>query len=279
MNKCFFIASLLFTGVLWSQGVVCSAEDREAFSTKIEEIRDIPDQLPGALLATVGSTFLGTPYVAGTLETGKTEQLVINLHGLDCTTFVENVLAFSLLIRQKDTSFDNYTRALERIRYRDGQLSGYASRLHYFSEWIRNNEEKGLVRDISVSLGGVPAEKTLSFMTSHRELYPRLADDKSFEEMEEVEQELKSKPYSYVPAKVLSTRINDLRHGDIIALATNIKGLDVTHTGIVFRKSDGVLHLLHASSRGQVELSEKPLLQYLSGVKGNTGILVARPTF
>jgi hypothetical protein len=116
-------------------------------------------------------------------------------------------------------------------------------------------------------------------MTSHRELYPRLADDKSFEEMKDVEQELKNKPYSYVPAKVLRTRINELRHGDIIALATNIKGLDVTHTGIVFRKANGSLHLLHASSRGQVELSEKPLLQYLSGVKGNTGILVARPTF
>ncbi|MCX2718671.1 N-acetylmuramoyl-L-alanine amidase-like domain-containing protein [Lentiprolixibacter aurantiacus] len=273
------IIALLFTGVLCSQGIVCSVEDRNVFNSKVEAIKDLPNEAAGTLLVSVGSTFLGTPYVAGTLEIGEIEQLVINLQGLDCTTFVENVLALSLLIREQDTSFDNYAKALQKIRYRDGQLTGYASRLHYFSEWIRDNEKKGLVKDMSIGLGGLPSGKTLNFMTSNRELYPRLSDPGAFQKMEAVERQLENQPYSYIPGKVLIKRVNDLRHGDIIALATNINGLDVTHTGIVFRKENGVLHLLHASSRGQVEVSEKPLLDYLSGVKGNTGILVARPIF
>ena len=271
--------ALLFYGVLWSQEIVCSAEDRNAFSNKIDEIKDITAGSSGALLADIGSTFLGTPYVAGTLEIGSPEQLVINLSGLDCTTFVENVIAFGLLKREKDTSFENYTRALEKIRYRDGKLSGYASRLHYFSEWISNNEKKGLVKDISQALGGVPADKTLNFMTSHRELYPRLSASEAFEEMQAIEKELANQKYSYIPGSVLISKINELKHGDIIALATSINGLDVTHTGIVYREKNGQLHLLHASSKGQVEISDKPLLDYLSGVKSNTGILVARPTF
>ncbi len=279
MQKWSFILALLFTVILQSQEVVCSAEDRDAFSAKIEEIKHIRDQNPGSLLASVGRTFLETPYVAGTLEIGDSEQLVINLSGLDCTTFVENVLAFSILIREDDSSFENYTQALQKIRYRDGQLTGYASRLHYFSEWIRDNEEKGLVKDMAFKLGGVPSGKVLNFMTSHRDLYPRLSATQAFEEMQAIEQKLESEPYYFIPGGVLVSKVKELKHGDIIALATNINGLDVTHTGIVFKKKNGEFHLLHASSRGQVEISEKPLLEYLAGVKSNTGILVARPTF
>ncbi|MCE2613755.1 DUF1460 domain-containing protein [Flavobacteriaceae bacterium D16] len=279
MHKWLWILTLFIGGVLWSQEMVCTPEDRNAFSAKIEEIKDLPSQTSGSLLVSVGETFLGTPYVSGTLEVGELEQLVINLRGLDCTTFVESVLAFSILIREKDTSFDNYLATLQKIRYRNGKLSGYASRLHYFSEWIRDNERKGLVKDISATLGGIPAEKARDFMTSHRDLYPRLSDLNAYQELLAVEKQLEKQPYFYVPGSVLSERLNELQHGDIIALATNINGLDVTHTGIIYKNEDGVLHLMHASSKGRVEISEKPLLKYLAGIQSNTGILVARPVF
>jgi len=279
MHKWLWILTLLIGGVLSSQEMVCTPEDRNAFSAKIKEIKALPNQTSGSLLASVGETFLGTPYVAGTLEVGEEETLVINLRGLDCTTFVENVLAFSILIKEKDHSFDRYTQILEKIRYRGGQLSGYTSRLHYFSEWIRDNERKGLVEDISAALGGVPAEKARDFMTSHRDLYPRLSDLNAYQELLAVEKQLEKQQYFYVPGSVLRERLNELQHGDIIALATNINGLDVTHTGIIYKNQDGVFHLMHASSKGRVEISEKPLLEYLAGIKSNTGILVARPVF
>ena len=41
-------------------------------------------------------TYLGKPYVAHTLEINDEEQLVVNLEEVDCTTFVEYVLAQSL---------------------------------------------------------------------------------------------------------------------------------------------------------------------------------------
>jgi hypothetical protein len=69
-----------------------------------------------------------------------------------------------------------------------------------------------------------------------------------------------------------------IRSGDIIALTTSIKGLDITHTGIATREADGRIHLLHASTGSmEVEVSKLPLTDYLKDIKNNTGIMVARP--
>src|SRR5690606_20906657 len=121
---------------------ICSPQDREAFHSKMEFISTLDTEEISANMVAVGKSFMGIPYVAKTLEVGETESLVVNLQGLDCTTFVENVLAFGLMLRNHKTDFDSYIQYLETIRYKDGKLDGYASRLHYFSEWIANNEKK-----------------------------------------------------------------------------------------------------------------------------------------
>ena len=270
---------LVFGHLTYAQGILCSPEDQKAFENKIRDLNNIPTQHTGTLLVDVGKSFIGTPYVAGTLEVSEIESLVINLSGLDCTTFVENVLAFGILLKNGTSDFDRYTEVLKRIRYRDGRLSGYASRLHYFSEWITNNEKKGLVKNITPLMGGVRLEKARNFMTAHRELYPHLESAENYEKMVQIEKALLQQPLYYLPRKSVASYEKDLQHGDIIALATGIKGLDVTHTGIASREADGRIYLLHASSKGQVELSPIPLTDYLAGIKNNTGILVARPTF
>ena len=156
---------------------------------------------------------------------------------------------------------------------------GYPSRLHYFTEWIRNNEKKGLVKDITRELGGVELEKPINFMGTHRNLYPFLASDENFEAMLKVEKELAKEKLCYLPQDHIESKEHLIKSGDILALATSIKGLDVTHTGIAIHQPDGRLHLLHASSKnGEVEISELPLADYLKNIKSNIGIIVARPT-
>ncbi|MBT8178693.1 MAG: DUF1460 domain-containing protein [Eudoraea sp.] len=279
MKQWILAVLLIFGHFANAQGILCAPEDRKAFDNKIQDLKTIPSQDTGELLVEIGKTFIGTPYVAGTLEVSEIESLVINFSGLDCTTFVENVLAFGILFKNGSPDFDRYTELLRRIRYRNGQISGYASRLHYFSEWITNNEQKGLVKNITPSIGGVRIEKARDFMTVHRELYPHLESSENYKEMIQIEKALLEQPLYYLPKKELASHEKNIQHGDIIALATGIKGLDVTHTGIASREADGRIYLLHASSKGQVELSKAPLTEYLAGIKSNTGILVARPTF
>jgi hypothetical protein len=216
--------------------------------------------------------------VAKTLEIGATESLVINFQGLDCTTFIENVLAFSLMLQKEHSSFDDFTTTLETIRYKNGILNGYSSRLHYFSEWIANNQLKGLIKDITSEIGGTPILKEINFMSTHRELYPFLKkNDDNLEQIKASENYLNSQKICILPQDLIKANEHLIQSGDIIALTTSIKGLDITHTGIATREKDGRIHLLHASTTDGVEVSKLPLVDYLKGIKSNTGIVVARP--
>lgn len=269
----FFLLSLPIS----SQQLICSDQDRTAFDIKIKEIQNLKQSDLGNTMISVGQTFLGLPYVAKTLEIGESEALVINLQGMDCTTYVENVLAFSILLHEDKMSFDSFANTLENIRYKDGVLDGYASRLHYFSEWLANNEKKGLIEDITAETGGIEIKKEINFMTTHRDLYPFLADEENFNKIKASETSLNHQPICILPLDQIEANENLIKNGDIIALTTAIPGLDITHTGIAIRENDGRIHLLHASSSGMVEISELPLVDYLKKIKKNTGIMVARP--
>ena len=115
-------------------------------------------------------------------------------------------------------------------------------------------------------------------MGTHRDLYPFLKDDKNFEKILVSEKELAQETFCYLPQDQIEANEHLIKTGDIIALATSIEGLDVTHTGIATREKDGRIHLLHASTTSnQVEVTTLPLADYIKKIKKNTGILVARP--
>lgn len=278
--KYLILCFLLFitTAFTFGQRITCSPVDKKAFEDKTIAIDGLLENDFGKTLVSIGKSFIGTPYVAKTLEIGETESLVINLHGLDCTTYVENVLAFGLLLKEGISDFDSFTKNLETIRYKDGKLDGYGSRLHYFSEWIANNEKKGLVKEITAEIGGIEINKNINFMGTHRDLYPFLKDDANYEKIIVTEQELKERTFCFLPQDEIEANEHLIKTGDIIALATSVDGLDVTHTGIATREKDGRIHLLHASSGSMVvEITKLPLADYLKGIKKNAGIMVARP--
>ncbi|AZQ59570.1 DUF1460 domain-containing protein [Maribacter sp. MJ134] len=276
MKSFLLFTFFILTTAVFSQQITCTPKDKQAVKDKLIHVDGLLEKDLGKTMVAVGKTFLGTPYVAKTLEIGKTESLVVNLHGLDCTTFVENVLAFSVLLKNGQSSFDDFTQTLETIRYKDGELDGYASRLHYFSEWIANNESKGLLKDITNEIGGKEITKPINFMSTHRDLYPFLSDDANFEKIKASEKYLNEQVICVLSQEDILANEHLVKSGDIIALTTSIKGLDITHTGIATREKDGRIHLLHASTVGKVVVSKLPLIDYLKKIKGNTGIMVAR---
>ncbi|MGB1043567.1 MAG: N-acetylmuramoyl-L-alanine amidase-like domain-containing protein [Flavobacteriaceae bacterium] len=232
-------------------------------------------------ISEIGSSFLGSPYVAHTIEGFQNEPLVLNFSAFDCTTFVENSLSLYFLqyenleeFATEENHLKTYAQLLEDIRYRNRERAGYTSRLHYFTEWIQNNEKKGYVFDITEDLGGSTIKKTLDFMSSHRSSYSALKDDRIFEEWVEIEKALN--PMNYAVLGLDAIKNAAIEEGDIIAFATNIDGLDVTHTGIAIEKNKKI-HLLHASSSGSVVISKKPLYKFAQGINRCTGIIIVRP--
>lgn len=236
------------------------------------------DTLPlGEIMARLGRTFLGTTYTPGTLDGEGPERLVVNLRELDCVTYVENVLAMSRLIKARSADYNAYKAQLVRIRYRGGVLDGYPSRLHYFSDWIQDNESKGIVRDLTRDLGGVRRGGEIDFMSKNRSSYPRLSDPANLAAMERIEKAINGRSRYYIPQDRIEKIEDRIRDGDIIGMTTTIGGLDITHTGIAVR-IDGRVHLMHAPLVGKsVEISEVPLAERVKGIANQDGIVVVRP--
>ena len=241
--------ALLFflTGML-----MLPAAAQEKDSIKVEALLQKASALPGDSSRTMffARQMLGVPYVAGTLDEGKEENLVVHLDKVDCTTFVETVLALALADKDKERNFGSFKKALQHIRYRGGVLNGYPSRLHYFSEWIKDNERKGIVKERTDEFSTLQQELHLNFMSTHPDSYRQLKDNPSLvAEIVRQEQALNGSVVTYFPKDQLSYppyKLN-IKDGDILAITTNITGLDVVHVGFVCWVGD-TLHLLHASS-------------------------------
>jgi hypothetical protein len=228
------------------------------------------------LVLTMGKYFLGFPYAHNTLETEGRETLVINLREFDCFTFIENVVVLARLINEKKHTFEDFTAEMERCRYRNGIVDGYASRLHYFSDWLFDNEKKGIIKDVTSEMGGKCFLKKINYMTSHPDNYSVLNSKRICRKMQAVERNLSEKPFYYIPKAELKKIQNAIEEEDIIAMTTSVEGLDVVHVGIVVCLN-GKIHLLHASEvEKKVVISDATLYQYLAGRKTMTGIMVGR---
>ena len=224
----------------------------------------------------IGKFFLGTPYLTGTLETKGAEHLVVNLRELDCVTFVEKIVALALYLKTQEKSYEAFRIILQKIRYRQGRLQGYSSRLHYFSDWIHDNQKKGIVRDVTAEIGGRSLRKTINFMTKNPNLYPPLKNVANFRKMKSVERTISRRSLYLIPKRALRRLEDRIRDGDLIAITTNTEGLDVQHVGLAARVKNRI-HLLHASStEGKVVLSKKTLYRYLMQSRARSGIMVAR---
>jgi hypothetical protein len=244
------------------------------------------DTLPlGTAIARLGETFVGTTYTPGTLDVPGPERVVINLHEFDCVTFIENMLAMTRFIRHDGTAAladrpgaeARYASYIEDIRYRGGVLDGYASRLHYFSEWLSDNAARGRLRLLARELGGVEDIEPLSFMSAHPSAYRQMEDPGVPEAIRAMEHRLNAEPPRwYLPEDRIAAVAGRIRDGDLIAATSTLPGLDVAHTGIALWRN-GKLHLLHAPLVGKVvEISTVPLAQRIVEIKTQDGIMVAR---
>lgn len=252
-------------------------KDAEIFADILAKYKDESDKPIATLIPEIGRYFIGNEYVAHTLEVNDEEKLIVNLRELDCTTYAENLLALARTLKSENQTFEQFATEIKKIRYRDGELNEYPSRLHYFSDWIYNNQANNLVSTPADSFGN-PFPNKVSFMSSNPDSYKHLKQNPDYVSViEQQEAEINSKNYYYLPKEKIAEYEHLLKEGDIIGLTTSIGGLDVAHVGVLVEQN-GKLHLLHASqSNLKVEISDEPITSFLKPDSKNTGIMVARP--
>lgn len=273
--------------------VVCcqlSAKAQEVSYTKEDSLRVVELLESGAkvtanepLTLFYAKQLMNRPYVAHTLEIkNREEHLAINLQSLDCTTLVENCCALALTTKHGSKSWKDYLSWLQMLRYDGGKIDGYKSRNHYFSQWIQSGTKLGLVEEVVLPAGiSVPMKLSLTYMSDHPDSYPLLKVDMNERKLiREMEKRASGATVRYIPKERVGDSkkvLNCVRDGDIIAITTNKKGLDISHVGFAVWGKDGKLHLLNASSiHKKVVLEPMTLFEYMRKHPVQTGIRVIR---
>lgn len=262
-----------------SRNLYVSIDDRAVFDRYVEQMKSKQSLSMNELMVCSAQFFLGTPYVASTLEK-EPEGLVVNLRELDCTTFAETVLALSRTMQEANPSFEKYCDHLQYLRYRNGEIHDYTDRLHYMADWFYENERKGIVKDVAKEIGGDPLLLNLSFISTHPDSYKQLKGHPELtEKMAAKEKEINARPHYFVPKEKIDQLGKGIKSGDIICFVTTVKGLDVTHVGIAYWNK-GELTFFHASaSKSAMKVIVQPtsLKEYMNGMKSCRGVIVARP--
>ncbi len=286
MSASVFLLSTKSVGLLLKSESLFRAQDkelktREIFSKIIKRAKkeEWPSLSIRECMGNIAMLLVGTEYVGGTLEGEGPEVCRVDLTGLDCVTLYENVLCISRILKKGKTTFDDFMAELTFTRYREGILTDYASRLHYTSDWIYDNEKKKVLRNITREIGGEEFPVNVSFMSKHPQHYPALKEFPEFiKTIAMLEQEINKREHWYIPKRKIKEAQEHIQTGDIIAVATNKEGLDYGHTGLAYRDEKGIIRFLHASLKKKKVYLDKELYKYIQSVETHTGITVARPS-
>lgn len=250
-------------------------KDTTELNALLEKGLESGKKTAGELVTFYANELIGRPYVAHTLE-GETEMLTINIDELDCTTFVETLYALARTTMSGRYSWRDYANNLESIRYRDGHINGYASRLHYISEWAVDNTSRGNIVEITKDVPGArELIKTINFMSEHRDKYPALKDDETFNLIKKYEEGYRNHKTYYLKKEHLKNKdiCNAVEEGDFVGLVCKIPGLDISHMGIVVKNEKGELVVIDASmTGGKVQKEEKGIVEYLRPSKNVIGV-------
>lgn len=273
-----FTLFLFFLPISLSAQTVCTLESRARLDGILTELsqKELSGKSIDQLTLEIGQSFLGTPYVEKTLELPGEEKLVINLTGLDCTTYLETVVTMARIAKSGNLTFEGFEQELERLRYQDGVRKDYSSRLHYFSDWIYQNQQKGIIRDITQEIGGTLYPNQPTFMSENPRFYAQLSNPEFLKAIKADEAEIAKRTYHFIPKAEIQSLEKNIQPGDLIAITTSMKNLDIVHVGFAIEK-EGRIHLMHAGTGNmQVEISAKPLSEYLAANKSQSGIMVCR---
>lgn len=232
----------------------------------------------GELVGYIGKKLLGMPYKAWLLE-GEPEKCRVSLDNFDCVTFFETSLCLArIIIRDGAPTHEKLVDEATFTRYRSGNLTDYTSRLHYTADWIWDNVQKGVVKDVTESSGGEKFDVNVDFMSTHPQFYAALkAHPEYVPIIENIEKQINSREHYYIPKKKVADSEKNLQTGDIIAISTSTKGLDYSHTGLIFVDDAGERRFLHASSKAKKVVLGPRISDYIAPIKNDTGISVARP--
>ncbi len=240
----------------------------------------------GKRKAAFGKALCGTPYVNYTLEIDdRIESPSVNFNGMDCWTFYEISLAMARLVKNDPSQWSREAllHYIELERYRRGRCDGtYVSRMHHLEEVFADNEQRGLGKNITASLGGKPLRRRVKYMqtkTAVRNSRYLRNDPSMVPAMAKIENHISTLPVYYIPNSRVASIESKLQDGDVLAIVTNWHSTYTSHVGVA--KRDGAncrfMHACSSRSKGRCCIVDTRISQYLREKSANIGLIVFRP--
>ena len=237
----------------------------------------------GDAMGRIAKEFEGTPYVGFTLELSKDREVcAVNLTGLDCVTFFEDTLGFARMLKKGGRTPTDLLAEVTFTRYRGGVLGDFATRLHYTTDWLADNEAKKVVKILAPDFpGAAPFTQKVGIMSEKPQNYRQLgAHPELIPKIKNHEDQINGRAMKFIPMDKLSGVEPLLKTGDIVGVCTTEAGIDIAHTGLVFRDDAGVPHFMDASSsrsKMKVTIEPGPISGALKWSTKLTGAMFARP--
>ncbi len=178
----------------------------------------------------ISRALLGIRYQANTLIGGprQPEVFVVRADAFDCVTFCEVVLAAAMA-----RDFQTFETALRTIRYENGKVE-WSDRNHYFAEWIRRANEKGIGRPVAMQPSNT-IDKTVDWKDQGRRQVSIAA----------------------IPTATFQANRHLLAAGDVIGFVSRRPYLDFYHTGLIALGKNNEILLRHASQSRRRTLDER----------------------
>lgn len=236
----------------------------------------------GDLMGKIAKELEGTPYQSATLELSLDHEICsVDLSALDCVTFFETTLALARMLKMGGRTPADLLRTVSFTRYRGGVVGDFSTRLHYTTDWFVDNERKGVVKLLSDLPGAEAFTQKVGFMSNHPDSYRQLiAHPQLVAKIKSEEEAINSRSLKFIPMDKIAAVEPLLRTGDIVGVCTNQPGLDIAHTGLIWRDDEGVAHFMDASSmksKRKVTIEPGPISHALNWSKNLTGAMFARP--
>ena len=222
-------------------------------------LKDNKDKTDAEKIEIVSGYFLDTPYVANRLVGSNTqpEELVIALNELDCFTFLDYIETF-----KRSKNEEDFVNQLKTVRYINGNVE-YLSRKHFYSDWYSENQILATDLLTQPEFSEFVQTDTVELNQGAKGVYiPGL--------------DVRERDINYVPRDKVSNVLPLLKTGDYIGIRKNIAGLDVTHTGIVIEKQDGVYMRHASSSKSALKVVDQKITDYLDINTSVAGLLFFR---
>jgi hypothetical protein len=252
---------------------VTTPEDRALAETILTDLQKQRRGTDGDRMVRAAEALLGQPYVAGTLEELPDEPLCIYLTRTDCILFVETCMALVRTAAQEG-EFETLAWELRQSRYRNGRRTRYEDRLHYTTEWARQQVSRDVLKEMTGELGGVPFDHPVHYMSMHPDAYKRMTDAGAIAAIEE---RINAEPSTYIPKERLGDALKGIRNGDILLFTSTVDGLDIAHCGIAKVVAGQPVRFIHASSGAKkVLLEPRTLEEYVRDRKTISGLQVYR---